>query len=317
MTRSGLAMLCGLALVWATPSAALQDAPFSDGTYVLDGGSYSIEVRAEGNDLVVVEPNKTSTYRRQSDGTYHFYNPNTDTVYGIRIVSDHVIEAFKPGQDDNQPSRLSRLGGPPPRREQAAAPPAPAAAPAPNGHAVLAQSYQERARTDPDNVQSWTACAAAAMKRSVATEAEADVYGRQLALVLKSIMVDPSRSPCEDAIPPALWSAAGGEQVAAPSRPAAPTGELSEAQKEQLRRLNAAADARAEAAKAAAERQRQEQQAFEQRSAEFKAAEERYRRDQAAYEAGVAKAKAEAEEYRRKMEEHQRLLASGKFARPN
>ncbi len=70
--------------------------------------------------------------------------------------------------------------------------------------ADLARTYQDKAQADPDNAQAWTACAAAATKRS-ASPAEADDYAVQMAKVLKLIVPDPSRSPCEDAIPPALW----------------------------------------------------------------------------------------------------------------
>ncbi|WP_380787516.1 hypothetical protein [Sphingomonas sp. R86521] len=78
----------------------------------------------------------------------------------------------------------------------------------------LARTYQDKAQADPDHAQAWTACAAAATKRS-ASPAEADDYAVQMAKVLKLIVADPSRSPCEDAIPPALWAAAGGAKPTA------------------------------------------------------------------------------------------------------
>jgi len=44
-------------------SSSAGAAAFVDGTYVLEGGSYSIDARLEGDDLVVTEPNKVSRYR--------------------------------------------------------------------------------------------------------------------------------------------------------------------------------------------------------------------------------------------------------------
>jgi len=306
-----------------------QDAPFSDGTYILDGGSYSITIRREGDSLVVVEPNKTSPYALQADGTYHFYNPNTQTTYGIRVIDNQTVEAFKPGQSGNVPSRLSRVGGAP-----AAAPPAtiatvPVPASTATGAGAIAERYRQLSETDPNEAQAWTACAAAAKKRELATAAEADAYGRQMAQVLKLIVTDPSRSPCDDAIPASVWSSAGevddaGASVAISEDGAADAGASAaaaeaaraEAERARLEELNRRADAREAAAKAEAERLAQEQRAYEQRMAEVKAGEEKFARDQAAYEAELARVKAAEAEYQRKQEEYRQLLASGKFATP-
>lgn len=194
LLRKGVLIASAVAIGWAAPLLA-QQPPFSDGTYVLEGGSYSITVQREGDTLVVVEPNKRSVYKRQGDGSYHFYNPNTDATYGIRVVDEQTIEAFKPFQDGNSPTRLVRSGGRP------SAPAVAAAKPPVNTAAELAERYKERSLSDPENAQAWTACAAAALKRSQATAAEADAYGARMAEVLRLILVDPSKSPCEDAIP--------------------------------------------------------------------------------------------------------------------
>ncbi|UTP40524.1 hypothetical protein M9M90_04895 [Phenylobacterium sp. LH3H17] len=164
---------------------------FNDGVYAIDGGGYSISVAGEGDSLVVVEPNKRSQYVRQPDGTYHFFNPNTGTTFGLRVVSATMIEAFQPLRPDRAPTSLSRVGGPGP--------------PAVGPDRAIAEKYAALSKTDPDDAQTWTACAAAAMKRSVATRAEADAYGGKVAEMLKTILVDPNRSPCEDALPSSLW----------------------------------------------------------------------------------------------------------------
>jgi hypothetical protein len=285
---------------------------------VLDGGSYSITIRREGDALIVVEPNKTSPYRRQPDGTYHFYNPNTETNYGIRILDNQTIEAFKPDQPGNTPSRLSRVGGPPPPPAPEPAPaPAPAADPAPpppaSNAGAVAERYRKLSETDDKDAQAWTACAAAAKKRELATAAEADEYGRKMAMVLKQIVVDTSRSPCEDAISAAVWNSAGGVDDAGPSVAITPDN-FTAADRQRLDELNKRADARVEEAKAAAARAEQERLAYERRVAEVRAAEQQFARDKAAYEAAVAETRAAQADYQRRMEEYRRLLASGKFA---
>ena len=305
-----LAALLGASL--ASPALA-QNPPFSEGTYVLDGGSYSIDIRREGDTLVVVEPNKTSPYRRQPDGTYHFYNRNTETNYGIRILDNMTIEAFKPDQPGAAPSRLTRVGGAPSAPSPSAGPVS--VAPSSNAGAV-AERYRKLSETDGKDAQAWTACAAAAKKRELATAAEADEYGRRMALVLKQIVVDPSRSPCEDAISASVWNSAGGVDDAGPSVAISEDG-LTEADRQRLAELNRRADARIEAGKAEAARAEQERLAYERRVAEVRAAEQKFARDKAAHEAAVAAAKAAEAEYQRKLEEHRRLLATGNYSTPN
>ncbi|MCL6730046.1 hypothetical protein [Sphingomonas hankyongi] len=160
------------------------------GTYAIDGGGYTIDLKMDGDTLVVVEPNKTSPYARQADGTYQFTNPNNGITYGIRVIDDRTIEAFKPGTD-NPPTRLSLMGGAPSGEEPAAVADA-------EKWEALAQHYSELSQSDPDNVQVNTACAGVALKRSASSQAEADAYAAQMAEMLKQILVDGSSNPCPD-----------------------------------------------------------------------------------------------------------------------
>jgi hypothetical protein len=135
------------------------------------------------------------------------------------------------------------------------------------GDGEIARRYQDRAQSDPDNAQAWTACAAAATKRAEAP-AEADDFAVNMAKVLKLIVPDPSRSPCEDAISPPLWAAAGGARpvprvgtrpVAAPAAKPVPPADaerlrlqeeaakVDAAERARLTELNRAAAARAQA----------------------------------------------------------------------
>src|SRR5690606_5092820 len=86
-------------------------ADITPGTYMLQGGSYTIEVQADGNGVVVVEPNKVSPYTRFDDDEFHFWNENTQTNYGLRYVDDRTIVAFKPDVPGNTGSTLVLIGG--------------------------------------------------------------------------------------------------------------------------------------------------------------------------------------------------------------
>lgn len=174
------------------PSAGA--AAFVDGVYAVEDGSYSIDVRREGNDLIVAEPNRESRYRAHSDGVWHFYNSNLDIVFGLRVIDGRTLEAFRPYQT-LAPTALHRVGGS--TATQLATVNAQTNA--------LADHYKQKAKDDPDNVQVWSACALAAHKRSISPGPVADLYGMQMAQVLKEIMVDASATPCADAIPAELW----------------------------------------------------------------------------------------------------------------
>ncbi len=66
----------------------------------MDGGAYSINVEFVSDGLQIVEPNKTSMYTPTARGVYEFTNPTNGIRYGLRVIDDSTIEAFKPGSSD-------------------------------------------------------------------------------------------------------------------------------------------------------------------------------------------------------------------------
>ena len=176
-------------------SATAQAATITPGTYMLEGGSYTITVETDGDGLLVREPNKDSPYTRFDEDEFHFWNDNTQTNYGLRYLDDRTIEAFKPDVPGNVGSRLVLVGGgtgivesdDSERWEQ------------------LAQDYSARIESDPANVQAWAACAGVAMKRSVSTVEDADDYARQMAQMLQQMMPAGSPSPCAEVMPDNVW----------------------------------------------------------------------------------------------------------------
>ena len=176
-------------------SATAQAATITPGTYMLEGGSYTITIETDGDGLLVREPNKDSPYTRFDEDEFHFWNNNTQTNYGLRYLDDRTIEAFKPDVPGNVGSRLVLVGGgtgivesdDSERWEQ------------------LAQDYSARIESDPANVQAWAACAGVAMKRSVSTVEDADAYARQMAQMLQQMMPAGSPSPCAEVMPDNVW----------------------------------------------------------------------------------------------------------------
>ncbi|MGH8178981.1 MAG: hypothetical protein ACREV5_22195 [Steroidobacter sp.] len=168
----------------------------TNGTYVMDGGAYSINVEFVAEGLQIVEPNKTSLYTSTSPGVYEFTNPNNGIHYGLRVIDENTIEAFKPGSA--QPGTvLKRSGG--------AAMVVDEDNPNYAHYAGIAEKYASMIESDPDSVHAWSACAAAALAWAHMPAAEATQLVIQSATMLKSIMGEGSPTPCDDAIPGKFW----------------------------------------------------------------------------------------------------------------
>jgi hypothetical protein len=161
------------------------------GQYQMNGGAYTITLEMSGPNLVVKEPTgKISTYTPAGDGSYHFRNPNNGILYGMRTAGNGAIEAFKPDNPNAAPTRLEKVS-----TAMLAEPD--------DKYSKLADQYMAKAQSDSANVQSWTACAGVAMKRSVSPKADADKYAREMANMLKQMSA--STSPCPEVIPPSMF----------------------------------------------------------------------------------------------------------------
>jgi hypothetical protein len=168
----------------------------TNGTYVMDGGAYSINVEFVPDGLQIVEPNKTSLYTPTAAGVYEFTNPTNGIRYGLRVIDDSTIEAFKPGSSDaatvlkRSGSNLIEVDEDSPTYEK---------------YSAIADKYMSLSQSDPDNVHVWAACGAAALAFVHMSEADALQTAGQSAMLLKQIIVDGSSTPCADAIPASVW----------------------------------------------------------------------------------------------------------------
>ncbi|MDH4558872.1 hypothetical protein E8F11_27500 [Pseudomonas sp. BN417] len=64
-----------------------------EGISVIEDGSYSMDIEQDGDDLVVLDSNKRSIYKKQGSGSYQFYNPNTGSTFSLRFLDERTVEA--------------------------------------------------------------------------------------------------------------------------------------------------------------------------------------------------------------------------------
>jgi hypothetical protein len=168
----------------------------SNGTYVMDGGAYSINVEFVSQGLQIVEPNKTSLYASTGRGEYQFTNPTNGITYGLRVIDDSTIEAFKPGSA--QPATTLK-------RTNAIALTVDEENPNYAKYQQLAEKYADLTQSDSDNVHVWAACGAAAIGWANMPADQAKGMASQSAALLKSIMTSAGSSPCPEVIPNDVW----------------------------------------------------------------------------------------------------------------
>lgn len=166
----------------------------TDGTYMLEGGGMSAEVRMEGGNVILFEPmvNRTSVYRPQGNGSYMTFSEKLNRRFYLRALDGQTLELSSEG--NNSPTRMnlmSRSGGDALVVKENEA------------DMAVAERYRALSQSDPVNAQAWTACSAAALKRAVSSATDADAYGRQMASMLQQM--DATSSTCPDAIPSQLW----------------------------------------------------------------------------------------------------------------
>ena len=173
------------------PAAFAQDGQATAGTYMLDGGSYTITVRPEGGTLVVDEPTgKHSVYEPAGGNAYDYFSDITQKRYRLTVLDARTLEASKPDEEGNEPSRLVLIGG---GADAPAEPPGDSAK-----WEAIAEDYSARSESDAANAQAWVTCSAVAIKRSMSTQADADAYASQMGEMLKMMMGEGASSPCPE-----------------------------------------------------------------------------------------------------------------------
>lgn len=178
-------------------SENLKEIGFNDGEYATQDGYYSINVRLEGDSLTIEEPNKVSVYTRQKNSEYLYTNPKNDITYGMRVVNESTLEAFKPGIENStttlklrsKPSQNSSKHSNQDKMQ------------------ALAEKYTTLSQTDTLNTQTWVQCAAVAFGYAGLSDQEAKKMEFQVATLLQLIQSSPTKSsPCDDVISNSTWN---------------------------------------------------------------------------------------------------------------
>lgn len=197
-TRRALFVMALIALASARLAGADSAAGGTSGRYMTND-SYFLDVTFFGTGVTTVEPNKTTTFRKQNATEYLYTDPNKK-IFGIRVIDGKTLQAFR--VDIKQPpTKLTLM---PAYHESDDA--------APTGDEkfnAIAQKYLALAQSDPDDAQAWSACGAVAMQRSLLSVEDADVYAVQAARMLR--MMDAAQSPCAEVISAKNWAEAGAE----------------------------------------------------------------------------------------------------------
>ena len=169
------------------------------GQFEMEGGNYTIEVKMEGGNLVVVEPKRTTPYTLEKPNRYKYYHEGFDKTYYVDIVDPNTLHFTS--SNTSTTTVMKRAN-------------AQAIAAAGERHAQfskIAEKYKALAQDDSPEVQAWTFCAAAAHAGAMKTEEEYREYAYQSARALLPIMVSARNNPCSDAIPQELWNKALSE----------------------------------------------------------------------------------------------------------
>lgn len=182
--------------LFAICSLAKAQIKLTSGQYTTADGYYTITINFEGNSLTVIEPNRTSVYKKVADNIFSFIHPNTNVDYRIEVMDPQTIQTFKPGVSNSRYTIRLSSGSTGADNEQY------------KTYAAMAERYKAKMASDKKDAQLWAFCAAAAYARSSMNEEGFKEYATQVASSIKLIIINKAKCPCEDAIPVAIWNSA-------------------------------------------------------------------------------------------------------------
>ncbi len=154
---------------------------------------YTVIVEHKNNTITITEPNRKSQYEHKNGNMYWHTEPKYSQVFYVKVVSETQFYAGKVGQGEG----LYTYQGSNTKEEDVLA----------SGidNCPLYDKYLNLSQTDPNEVQGWTFCGAAALVKCTYTD-----YSNYLTPIirgLKSIIVDATKCPCTDVITTQEWNA--------------------------------------------------------------------------------------------------------------
>jgi hypothetical protein len=186
-----LRALCVALLICAFTSVREQIS-LSSGQFTVESGYYTVTINFEGESLTLIEPNRTSVYRKIAENTFSFVHPETKVDYRIDVIDKVTIHAYKPQTPDNR--TILRLNTAGLSAEY-------------TFYLAMAQRYKTMMLTDKKDAQLWAFCSAAAFARSTMDGESFREYARKIVASVRPIVTDQGKCPCEDAIPAEIWTA--------------------------------------------------------------------------------------------------------------
>lgn len=161
------------------------------GNYTSSDGRYTVSVEQDGALISLIEPNKKNVYKKTNANYYRHADPQYGAFY-LRVVSEHKFYSGKTNSNeilftaDNTDSEEPITSA---------------------DNCPLYDKYLKLSKTDTEEAQAWSFCAAAALAKCTYNAAASLAYVKTIIESLKSILVDQNKCPCEDVITKAEWDA--------------------------------------------------------------------------------------------------------------
>ncbi len=185
-----------IVVLMAICSLAKAQIKLTSGQYTTADGYYTITINFEGSSLTVIEPNRTSVYKKVADNIFSFVHPNTNVDYRIEVMDPETIQTFKPAVSNSRYTIKLSSASTSANNEQY------------KTYAAMAERYKAKMTTEKKDAQLWAFCAAAAYARSTMNDEGFKEYALQAASSIKLIIINKAKCPCEDAIPAEIWNTA-------------------------------------------------------------------------------------------------------------
>lgn len=168
----------------------------TSGQYITDDGYYTVTINFSETSLTLIEPNLTSIYKKVAPNIYAYVHARNNVEYRIEVKDAATIQTFKPSVNNSRYTLKLTNSSDVASSAQF------------KKYYALAEQYKAKMQTDKKDAQLWSFCAAAAMAKSTMNDEGFIDYATKVALSIKQIIINKTKCPCEDAIPPDVWNKA-------------------------------------------------------------------------------------------------------------
>jgi len=161
------------------------------GNYTSSDGNYTVSIEQNGDEISLIEPNKSNIYKKTTSDYYYHTEPKYNTYY-VRLVGNNK---FYSGKNDGKEFLFTLSSTNPSEAIESV------------DNCPLYDKYLKLSQEDPVEVQAWTFCGAAAIAKCTYNAEASQSYNKTIIAGLKAILEDQNRCPCEDVISKSEWDA--------------------------------------------------------------------------------------------------------------